>query len=149
MRDSERGEPTVFELWSKYEDIAMHFNTLLIQFRVQVLGGVAVTSTVAGVLIEKVQNIGDRNAILALSFGSFAAIWAGLAGLDLFYYRRLLRGAVQAIGDLEAKPDAPQLSGVITQAVGRGGIAAWVFYGVVEVVLLVVFAWALSRVARG
>jgi hypothetical protein len=36
------------ELWGKYEDIAMHFNELLIRLRTQALGAVATIVTAAG-----------------------------------------------------------------------------------------------------
>src|SRR5262249_39812686 len=46
--------PEVLAQWSKYEDIAMHFNTLIIQFRLQAVGGMAALATLALVSSEKV-----------------------------------------------------------------------------------------------
>jgi hypothetical protein len=50
----EQGEPTpeewsIKELWEKYEEIAMHFNDLLIRLRTQALGGVAALSAIVGI----------------------------------------------------------------------------------------------------
>jgi hypothetical protein len=36
-------------LWEKYEDIAMHFNDLLIRLRTQSLAGVAALSALVGI----------------------------------------------------------------------------------------------------
>jgi len=36
------------ELWEKYEDIAMHFNDLIIKLRTQALAGVVALSTLVG-----------------------------------------------------------------------------------------------------
>src|SRR5262245_11188735 len=43
-----------FELWSRYEDIAMHFNQLLITLRTQALGGVAAAvAIIVGLLAHR------------------------------------------------------------------------------------------------
>lgn len=42
--DNAKEGTDVFEVWTKYEDIAMHFNDLLIKLRTQALGGVAAIS---------------------------------------------------------------------------------------------------------
>jgi hypothetical protein len=46
----------VFKLWSKYEDIAMHFNELLIKLRVQALGGVTISGTLATAILKPETN---------------------------------------------------------------------------------------------
>jgi hypothetical protein len=44
QQSTEQGWP-VFEVWTKYEDIAMHFNDLLIRLRTQALGAIAALGT--------------------------------------------------------------------------------------------------------
>jgi hypothetical protein len=41
------------KLWDKYEQIAMHFNELLIRLRTQALGAVATIVTAAGFLVSR------------------------------------------------------------------------------------------------
>jgi len=89
-------------LWEKYEDIAMHFNDLLIRLRTQSLAGVAAVSAVAGIFSK--EGISDLSldwhitrAILVALIGFWIAIWC----LDMGYYNRLLGGAVNAIIELE------------------------------------------------
>jgi hypothetical protein len=41
-------DPNVVQLWKHYEDIAMHFNELIIDYRLQLMGGTGVLGTVAG-----------------------------------------------------------------------------------------------------
>ena len=39
-------------LWEKYEDIAMHFNDLLMRLRTQALAGIAAISTLVGIFTK-------------------------------------------------------------------------------------------------
>ena len=52
----------VFKLWSKYEDIAMHFNELLIKLRVQALGGLTISVTLVTAIFK------DGNSYYSLKF---------------------------------------------------------------------------------
>jgi hypothetical protein len=45
---NEEGWP-IFDVWDKYEAIAMHFNDLLIELRTQALAAVAALSTIIGI----------------------------------------------------------------------------------------------------
>ena len=47
-RPSDYSFDNVFKLWSKYEDVTMHFNDLILKLRFQALAGVAGLSAVAG-----------------------------------------------------------------------------------------------------
>lgn len=77
--------PELFELWSRYEDLAMHFNELLIQFRIQMLGGLAALATVGSYLVgEKAGTRKQRFGILALGSFVLAIAWLAAASLDLF-----------------------------------------------------------------
>lgn len=51
MPEIERGF-AIRELWEKYEQIAMHFNDLIIRLRTQALAGVAALSTLVGLFAK-------------------------------------------------------------------------------------------------
>jgi hypothetical protein len=94
----------VQDLWSKYEDIAMHFNDLLMRLRTQSLAGIAAVSTLVGLFTkETVANIQMGWLAATAIFTAMAAFWIAIWCLDFLYYNRLLIGAVTAIRRLEAK----------------------------------------------
>jgi len=59
------------ELWEKYEEIAMHFNDLLIRLRTQALGGVAALSTLVGLFAKTSASVNTSWKIAAVFFLSF------------------------------------------------------------------------------
>jgi hypothetical protein len=78
----------------------MHFNTLLLGFRLKALGGIALGGTIAVGLDHKdVLGTGTVAGIL----GGLAVIWALIGIVDFFYYYRLLAGAVDELLRLEPK----------------------------------------------
>jgi hypothetical protein len=90
-------------LWDKYEDIAMHFNDLLMRLRSQSLAGIAAVSTLVGIFTKTGSDAKvDWMAATAI-FTALGFFWIAIFFLDLFYYNRLLIGAVEAITDLESK----------------------------------------------
>lgn len=96
-------------LWEKYEDIAMHFNDLLMKLRTHSLAVIAALSTAVGIFAKNgtgTFNL-DWGAAEAL-FVAMALFWTAIATLDFGYYNRLLLAAVKAIKELEAecKPGA-------------------------------------------
>jgi len=103
----------------------MHFNDLLIGFRLQLFGGAGALGTVAAYLVgEKVSDEQQRVRLRWLvSSGLFVLVLAA-AVLDLMYYNRLLRGAVEALLDLERGCSNLKLSSVIEESVGCAGRAA-------------------------
>jgi hypothetical protein len=104
----------VFKLWSKYEDTAMHFNDLLIRLRVQVLGGVTLSGTLAATLLKE-QNSDSLRYVFLLFLVGWIAVWV----LDMGYYNRLLSGAVDGIIELEDKFPEFQLSTKIKKSVNE------------------------------
>src|ERR1700726_4191555 len=95
------------ELWDKYEDIAMHFNELLIRLRTQALGAVATIVTAAGFLVGRGSaSVTDEPwwAVSAVSLLLLIA-WCTLWMIDLFYYCKLLRGAVNSLLKLERESE--------------------------------------------
>lgn len=105
-------ERSLRSLWEKYEDIAMHFNDLLIRLRTQALGGVAALATVAGIF-AKSNVFGARDSWEVASFVllGLTVFWVAIWVLDFWYYNRLLIGAVVAIIELESESgDGPEFS---------------------------------------
>ena len=149
-------EDKLFELWSKYEDVAIHFNDLIMRLRTHALTGVAGVVTVAGLAI----NFGGKQApaaewtmvLFAISFLTIA--WIALWILDVGYYNRLLIGAVNAICELEkatqtANPQDPLKSIILStrvrsQASGHTYVVN-IFYIAVLIGLLVGDALAYAK----
>lgn len=132
-------------LWYHYEEIAMHFNQLIMQFRLQVIAGAGAIGTAASYLIgEKVKKPIDQDWLRAtISSGLWVLILCA-AILDLSYYNELLRGAVDALIDFEkAHPDI-QMSTKIKARVGAGEYAVWWAYGLLLGLLLlyILGAWS-------
>jgi hypothetical protein len=92
-----------FKMWEKYEEVAMHFNDLILRLRVQVLGGVTAVFALSGIAV----NFAARPATPEqwdVIFGTLLfliAAWVAIAILDLCYYHTLLLGAVDALLELE------------------------------------------------
>ena len=86
----------------------MHFNDLLIHLRSQALGAISVIITGAGLFVghQVAQDMGRGSLV---SWPAAAAVslllllaWMTLMIIDVFYYSRLLRGAVNALLKIEA-----------------------------------------------
>lgn len=101
MKEDER-TLDVQALWAKYEDIAMHFNDLLMRLRSQSLAGIAAVSTLIGIFTkEAVANVQLDWLVAEALFIAMAIFWIAIWCLDLLYYNRLLTGAVKALRHLE------------------------------------------------
>jgi hypothetical protein len=138
-----------FQKWSKYEDIAMHFNDLLMRWRLQAMGGLATLVTVAGFVVGDVESFQLRYSGMMILSITFTVVWIGMATIDLCYYRRLLRGAVEAILALEG--DSKNEIGLSTKvealAKKGGDRAPWFFYtcGLLPLVGITLYAgWRLQ-----
>jgi hypothetical protein len=129
-----------FRLWSKYEEITMHFNELIIKLRVQALGGVTITGTIATALFKGSNNTDILKFLLPMYFLGWLAIYF----LDVHYYDHLLTGAVNEILVLESKLEDIKLSTKIKEEVERNKLNGrrW-FYGTVSIALLManIFLW--------
>lgn len=92
------------ELWSRYEDITMHFNDLLMRLRSQSVAGIAAISTLVGLFSkEGLADIRMSWLAAAAIFLAMALFWVAIWCLDFFYYNRLLSGAVAALTALEGQ----------------------------------------------
>lgn len=140
------------ELWAKYEDIAMHFNDLLMRLRSQSLAGIAALSTIVGVLANAKEAALNVSWLVAtMIFVAMALIWSAIWCLDFLYYNRLLVGAVDALTKLELETQrGTNLSGGINMSsliegefrhpVFRNGLLPFrgvlLFYGIVLTALV-------------
>lgn len=97
---NEEGTP-IFEAWDKYENIAMHFNDLLIKLRTQAIGGVTAIATIAAVISRGTTGSSFNWAIMAGVFFFLIVFWVAVWVLDFKYYNRLLLGAVDALLEIE------------------------------------------------
>ena len=89
----------LYEVWQKYQDIAMHFNDLIIKVRIQALGGVAAIITVVGFIFKAKGGIPWD--IMTAIFGFLLIFWGAIWILDFLYYNRLLLGAIDALLKIE------------------------------------------------
>lgn len=153
------------ELWEKYEDIAMHFNELLIKLRTQALAGVAAISTLVSLFAKFSTNIEAAWEISAAVFFGLCLFWIAIWLLDFLYYNRLLLGAVIAISSLEKLSQKQththhiNLSTYVEMAVqgnlpstpprrwlNRSNVGRWAFYFLVFVTLLGGFTFSARHV---
>lgn len=139
----------ILEQWFRYEEIAMHFNELIMQFRLQLLGGAGLIGTLAGYLIgEKVDNEKLRHWLRFTISGGLLVLLAAAAFLDVFYYSRLLQGAVEELKRFEGLHPHIQMSTRIDSVVGWGRHAAAIAYAAILLVLFVFVVWSFKQHRR-
>ena len=91
----------VWKYWVQCEEIAMHFNKLIMDFRLRALGGVALSS---GFMVAMLRDESfDRHIpFLAAWLIAMCVVWIAIGIIDRFYYQRLLHGVVIEILRIEA-----------------------------------------------
>ena len=89
------------DVWEKYEDIAMHFNDLIMRLRTQALAAVAAISVLASIFGKTGTDPKLSWELAALVFSLLSVFWIAIWVIDVFYYNKLLTGAVAAIVVLE------------------------------------------------
>ncbi len=105
------------ELWFHYEEIAMHFNGLIIQYRLQLMGGVGAIGAVAGYLIAEKTDAVNRPGLRLVVSTTLLVLVSAAAFLDISYYNQLLVGAVDALLEFEKNNRNINMSTRIDQAV--------------------------------
>ena len=112
------------ELWFHYEEIAMHFNQLIMQYRLQLMGGAGAIGAISSYLIGgKIENVAKRHELrVIISFGMLTLVCAA-AVLDLAYYHQLLQGAVKALLEFEAARSELNMSTLIHREIGDRGVS--------------------------
>jgi len=97
-----------FSVWCKYEDIANHFNGLIIQIRIKSLALITTISSILAMYTTKNGVIHWELLQCSLLFQFFFLL--SVCVLDLFYYNRLLTSTIEILRDLEK--DRPKTKGV-------------------------------------
>ncbi|HNR21889.1 MAG TPA: hypothetical protein PKL49_02570 [Steroidobacteraceae bacterium] len=123
----------IIELWFHYEEVAMHFNELIIQYRLQLMGGVGAIGALSAYLIgDKVEDRQRRYRLrLVASLGLFVLVLAA-ALLDLLYYNKLLLASVDVLIDFEkAHPPLNMSTRIAEKIAGQGLPVICGAYGVV------------------
>jgi hypothetical protein len=139
-------EANVIELWKKYEDVAMHFNDLIMRWRLQAIGGLAGLVTLAGFVVGDAATLSVRYRAMLILSGVLTFAWVGVGLIDLFYYRRLLQGAVKALLAIERDNPRITLSTTIeNEAASASTITPWVFYVCGLIPLLVIMGRAIVQ----
>ena len=145
----------MLDAWKTSEDVAMHFNGLLLGFRLKAIGGIAV-----GAVVSIRFNFGQLSDHIPIHWllGGLAVIWILVWGADFCYYYRMLAGAVDELLRLERRLGNVHLSHLIERRVRGEGRpkndiesiipykakcapnypcwAIWVFYCVPAVILI-------------
>ena len=140
-------ESDVVELWFHYEEIAMHFNELIIQFRLQLLGGAGAVATVAAYLIE---NKATEKRLLRATVATVGlAVWAAAFYLDIYYYNKLLEAAVDVIVDFELKHPQLSMSTHIQNVVGEDVNVMLNIYlaGAAGLAIATIWSWCIYFIA--
>lgn len=137
----------VVALWFHYEEVAMHFNELILQYRLHLMSGAGVVGTLASYLIgTKVPDVERRHRARFLVSLILLVLLSAAALLDLGYYNRLLLGAVEALTEFEAAHAPINLSTKIEERVP----SLYTIYAVYALILvpLAIFTWIAWREHR-
>jgi hypothetical protein len=130
----------ILDQWYKYEQIAMHFNDLLLRFRSQALGGLTALGTLAAVFISAK---GVAAMYQPVFFGALLILWVAAWILDTGYYSLLLKGAVADLRALEKRTEVAGVRQINLSTRIDGLTPHWryrvhAFYGLVSCALAVV-----------
>jgi hypothetical protein len=145
--DREGTSDELLTLWTKYEDVAMHFNDLIMRWRLQAIGGLAGLLTLSGFVVGDATTLLVRYRAMLILSSVLGCGWIGVACIDLFYYRRLLQGAVDAILAVEKRSGGRiTLSTTIEKrAAGGSLIMPWAFYVLGLIPVLAIVGWAIYQ----
>ena len=128
-----------FDAWSKSEDVAMHFNGLLMSLRTKTIASVTAAT---GLIVAGTDDINRALSLLGLAI-VMSLIWI----VDHCYYYRLLQGAVRDVMRLEESMPLVNLSHEIEKAISvkrngkdnvpsHPGMPILLFYGIPVTLLL-------------
>jgi hypothetical protein len=106
-------DETTLQLWWHYEETAIHFNELIMQYRLQLMGATGAIGAVTAFVISHKSNKSHFHELRAFTATIVTILFSAAAWLDLFYYNELLLGAVDALLALEARHPELNLSTAI------------------------------------
>ncbi len=136
------------DLWFHYEEIAMHFNELIIQYRLQLMGGTGAIGAVAAYLILGKEDVVLRSSLRVLFSCLMLILLVAAAFLDLFYYNKLLDGAVVALLEFEKNhPEINMSTYIHAEVQNWAKPAIWLWYAAI-IVPLGIFAGFSFRADR-
>ena len=138
--------PAQVDLWFHYEEITMHFNQLIIQYRLQLMGGVGAIGAVASYLIASKTEEANRPGLRFVVSLTLLVLVSAAAYLDIYYYNQLLEGAVDALLEFEKNNPRIYMSTRIHDAVK--GDWPWpvihIWYSAIIVPLVVFVLWSIN-----
>jgi hypothetical protein len=140
------------QLWYHYEQIAMHFNELIIQYRLQLMGGAGAIGALSTYFIgSHVRPARRRHMIRSWISTIILILFSSAAILDIFYYDKLLQGAIDVLLQFELKHPEINMSTHIESTFSDRGL--WVIYTVYGSIigLLTIFtiwSWAIFLCER-
>lgn len=123
-------------LWMKTEDIAMHFNQLIMSYRLKAVGGLTIAAGLLGTVLlnDGASPTAFHAKAFSLAMLFLLFVWVGIALIDFLYYQELLSGAALEAARLEQlSGGAISLSSSINHAVhgkcpGLKKAFRWSFY---------------------
>ncbi len=132
------------ELWFHYEEIAMHFNELIIQYRLQLMGGIGSIGALSGYFIgSKVDSAEMRHKLRAFIATGILLLLLAAWNLDINYYNNLLRGAVDAL--IQFERDHPEIN-MSTSIKARFTYSAtstiYITYLIIAIPLMIFAIWS-------
>jgi hypothetical protein len=93
----------LLDAWEKHENIAMHFNDLILRIRIQALGALTAVVTVGGVFLKPTTPEQHLPwGLLTCVLGVLLLFWIAIWLLDFRYYNRLLLGSIDSLLALES-----------------------------------------------
>ena len=139
------------QLWFHYEEIAMHFNELIMQYRLQLMGGTGVIGALSGYLIgSKVESAPMRRELRAYISTGLLILVCAAASLDQFYYNELLRGSVNALIRFEQEhPEIYMSTYIKAQFPGGASLRIYIIYAVAILPLVGFTIWSWRTYLRG
>lgn len=132
------------QLWFHYEEIAMHFNELIIQYRLQLMGGTGLIGALSGYLVgSKVESAPIRQQLRAYISTGILILVCAAASLDVFYYNELLRGASKALLRFESEhPEIYMSTYIKAQFDGGASIRIYIIYAMALLPLIGFTIWS-------
>jgi hypothetical protein len=144
-------DESIVNLWWHYEEIAMHFNELIMQYRLQLMGGAGAIGAISSYFIgSHVQKPERRHTIRAYVATVMIMLLIAASLLDLLYYNELLQGAVDALKKFEMEHPEIYMSTLIEHRfkdpisgeTSRGTEIIYYVYGIIIIPLALFTIWS-------
>lgn len=139
-------DETALQLWWHYEETAMHFNQLIMQYRLQLMGATGAIGAVAAFVISHKSSQSHFYELRAFTSTIVTILFIAAACLDIFYYNELLLGAVDALLELEANNPQINLSTSINQRFdgSEANVISWI-YVLISSLMGIFSVWSINE----